>query len=159
MKKLIAAALIVCAAIVLVAWAISRHVNNKQDAEWCHENGYTNYATKDGFCVGAGGKLIKVGRQYTDTQVRKTPTNITWRGTQFRAPRKTMVGTFDYKAARYVEVVYGGNRIETKTTARCTVVDSNVGKKISHIFGQKILERPPESERSQFLRRRHQPRR
>src|SRR5262245_37995340 len=39
------------------------------------------------------------------------------------------LGTFDYKAARYVEVVYGGNRIETKTTARCTVVDSNVGKK------------------------------
>jgi len=38
-------------------------VNNKQDAEWCHENGYTNYATKDGFCIGAGGKLIKVGRQ------------------------------------------------------------------------------------------------
>jgi hypothetical protein len=63
MKKLIAGALIVCASIVLVAWAISQHVNNKQDAEWCHENGYTNYATKDGFCVGAGGKLIKVGRQ------------------------------------------------------------------------------------------------
>jgi hypothetical protein len=41
---------------------LSRHVNKKQDAEWCHENGYTNYATKDGFCVGARGKLIKVGR-------------------------------------------------------------------------------------------------
>ena len=63
MKKLMAGALIVCASIVLVAWAISQYVNNKQDAEWCHENGYTNYATKDGFCVGAGGKLIKVGRQ------------------------------------------------------------------------------------------------
>jgi hypothetical protein len=63
MTKLIAGALVVCATIVLVAWAISRHVNNKQDAEWCQENGYTNYATKDGFCVGAGGKLIKVGRQ------------------------------------------------------------------------------------------------
>jgi hypothetical protein len=63
MKKLIAAALIVCATIVLVAVAIIRHVNNTQDAEWCHENGYTNYATKDGFCVGAGEKLIKVGRQ------------------------------------------------------------------------------------------------
>jgi hypothetical protein len=63
MKKLIAGALIVCASIVLVAWAISQYVNNKQDAEWCHENGHTNYATKDGFCVGAGGKLIKVGRQ------------------------------------------------------------------------------------------------
>jgi len=63
MKKLIAGALIVCVSIVLVAWAITRHVNNNQDAEWCHENGYTNYATKDGFCVGARGKLIKVGRQ------------------------------------------------------------------------------------------------
>jgi hypothetical protein len=61
MKKLIAAALIACVAIVLVAVAIIRHVNNKQDAEWCHEHGYSNYATKDGFCVGAGGKLIKVG--------------------------------------------------------------------------------------------------
>jgi hypothetical protein len=63
MKTLIAGALVVCATIVLVAWAISRHVNNKQDAEWCHGNGYTNYATNDGFCIGAGGKLIKVGRQ------------------------------------------------------------------------------------------------
>ena len=44
MKKLIAGALVVCALIVLVAWTISRYVNNKQDAEWCHENGYTNYA-------------------------------------------------------------------------------------------------------------------
>jgi hypothetical protein len=62
MKTLIAGALVGCATIVLVAWAISRHVNNKQDAEWCQGNGYTNYATKE-FCIGAGGKLIKVGRQ------------------------------------------------------------------------------------------------
>jgi len=41
MKALIAWALVVCATIVLVAWAISEHVTNKQDAEWCHENGYT----------------------------------------------------------------------------------------------------------------------
>ena len=53
--------LIVCATIVLVAVAIIHHVNNKQDAAWCHDHGYANYATKDGFCVGAGGKLIKVG--------------------------------------------------------------------------------------------------
>jgi len=59
-KRLIAAALIVCVA-VLVAVAIIRHVNNKQEAEWCHDHGYANYATKDGFCVGAGGKLTKVG--------------------------------------------------------------------------------------------------
>jgi uncharacterized protein YsxB (DUF464 family) len=61
MKRLIAGALIVCAAVVLVAWMTIRHLNNKQEAEWCHEHGYTNYATKDGFCVGAGGKLIRVG--------------------------------------------------------------------------------------------------
>ena len=59
----------------------------------------------------------------------KRRTNITWRGTQFRDPRKTMVGTFDFKAGRYVETVYSGNRIETKSTARCTVVDSNVEQK------------------------------
>jgi hypothetical protein len=61
MKKLIAGALIVCATFVLVAVVIVRHVNNKQNAEWCRENGYTNYATTDSFCVGAGGKLVKVG--------------------------------------------------------------------------------------------------
>src|SRR5262245_7384990 len=46
-----------------MAVAIIRHVNNKQDAAWCHNHGYANYATKDGFCVGASGKLIKVGLQ------------------------------------------------------------------------------------------------
>jgi hypothetical protein len=60
-KRLIAATLIVCATIVVVAVVIIRHVDNKQDAAWCHEHGFANYATKDGFCVGAGGKLIKVG--------------------------------------------------------------------------------------------------
>ena len=58
--SLIAATLIVCATIVLIAVGI-RHVNNKQDAAWCYDHGYANYATTDGFCVGAGGKLIKVG--------------------------------------------------------------------------------------------------
>ena len=61
MKKLIAGALIVCVTIGVVAGAIIRHVNNKQNALWCLDHGYTNYATKDGFCVGAGGKLVKVG--------------------------------------------------------------------------------------------------
>jgi hypothetical protein len=60
MKKLIAAALIVCATVAVVAVAIVRHVNNTQAALWCHEHGYANYATRDGFCVGARGKLIKV---------------------------------------------------------------------------------------------------
>jgi hypothetical protein len=61
MKKPIAGVVIVCAAIVLVAVLVIRHMNNKQDALWCHDHGYSNYATKDGFCVGAGGKLVKVG--------------------------------------------------------------------------------------------------
>jgi hypothetical protein len=65
LKKLIAG-LVVCATIVLVAVVIVRHVNNKQNAEWCRENGYTNYATNDGFCVGVGGKLIKVGADNRD---------------------------------------------------------------------------------------------
>ena len=59
-KGLVASTLIVCTTIVLVAVAIIRNVNNKQDAAWCHDQ-YANYAPKDGFCVGAGGKLIKVG--------------------------------------------------------------------------------------------------
>jgi hypothetical protein len=66
MKKLIAGTVIVCVTIGVVAWAIIRHVNNKQDALWCHEHGYTNYATKDGFCVGVRGKLIKVGTNNRD---------------------------------------------------------------------------------------------
>ena len=61
MKRLLAGALILCVTIVLVAVAIIRHVNHKQDALWCLDHGYANYATKDGFCVGAGGKLVKVG--------------------------------------------------------------------------------------------------
>src|SRR6516162_6750427 len=36
-KKLIAAALIVCATIAVVAGAIVRHVNNTKDALWCHD--------------------------------------------------------------------------------------------------------------------------
>src|SRR5262249_46510217 len=61
-QKLIGGGLGVCATIVLVVGAITRHVNNKQDAAWCYDNGYAHYATTDGFCVGARGKLIKVDR-------------------------------------------------------------------------------------------------
>jgi hypothetical protein len=60
-KWLIAATLIVGAIIALVAVKINRQVSNKQDATWCHDHGYANYATNEWFCVGAGGKLIKVG--------------------------------------------------------------------------------------------------
>jgi hypothetical protein len=61
MTKLIAGAFVVCATIVLVAWAITRDGNHKQNVAWCYDHGYANYTTKDGFCVGARGKLIKVG--------------------------------------------------------------------------------------------------
>ena len=71
MKKLIAAALIVCTTIAMVAVTIIRHVNNKQDAAWCHDHGYANYATKDGFCVGAGGKLFKIGEAPSPRLVKR----------------------------------------------------------------------------------------
>jgi hypothetical protein len=61
MKRLIAGALIVGATIVLVTLAAIRHVDHKQHVAWCYDHGYANYATNDGFCIGAGGKLIKVG--------------------------------------------------------------------------------------------------
>jgi hypothetical protein len=48
MKRLIIGTLVVCVTIVLIAAA-------------AHDQGYANYAAKDGFCVGAGGKLVKVG--------------------------------------------------------------------------------------------------
>ena len=59
-KGLIAAALVVCATIILVAMTIIRHVNYKQHAARCYDHGYANYATDDGFCVGKSGKLIKI---------------------------------------------------------------------------------------------------
>jgi len=73
MKKLIAAALIVCTTIAVVAVTIIRHLNNKQDATWCHDHGYANYATKDGFCVGAGGKLFKIREAASPRLVRGRP--------------------------------------------------------------------------------------
>ena len=48
MKRLIIGTLVVCVTIVLIAAA-------------AHDHGYANYATKDEFCVRAGGKLTKVG--------------------------------------------------------------------------------------------------
>jgi hypothetical protein len=61
MKSWIAGALITCLTVVVVVGAATRHVSHKQDALWCHHHGYPHYATKDGFCVGPGGKLVKVG--------------------------------------------------------------------------------------------------
>jgi len=40
------------------------------DVAWCHDHGYANYATKDGFCVGAGGKLFKIGEAPSPRLVR-----------------------------------------------------------------------------------------
>ena len=67
MKGWIAGALITLTVVVAVG-TVTRHVSHKQDALWCHQHGYPNYATKDGFCVGAGGKLVKVGagRQFSE---------------------------------------------------------------------------------------------
>jgi hypothetical protein len=76
MKRLIAGAIIVCVIIGLVAVAIIRHVNNKQDARWCRDHGYANYATKDRFCVGAGGKLVKIGAGGKLTKVRGDNTDF-----------------------------------------------------------------------------------
>jgi hypothetical protein len=61
MNRLIAGTLIVGVIILLITVAVSRHVDHKQLVAWCYDHGYANYATEDGFCVGAGGKLIKVG--------------------------------------------------------------------------------------------------
>ena len=61
MNRLIGGILIVGAIIVLVTVAVIRHVDHQQHVAWCYDHGYANYATDDGFCVGADGKLIKVG--------------------------------------------------------------------------------------------------
>jgi hypothetical protein len=68
MRGWIVGALITCLTVVVVAVAVTRHVNHKQATLWCHNHGYPNYATKDGFCIGAGGKLVKVGfsRKFTE---------------------------------------------------------------------------------------------
>ena len=47
-QRLIVVALVVCATIVLVAVAITRHVNNKQDAAWCYDHGYATMPPKMG---------------------------------------------------------------------------------------------------------------
>ena len=61
MNRLIAGTLIVGVIILLITVAVIRHVDHKQLVAWCYDHGYANYATEDGFCVGAGGKLIKIG--------------------------------------------------------------------------------------------------
>jgi hypothetical protein len=58
--KIILVGLVACAIAALIIFAFVRHQTYKQEAEWCQDHGYGNYATKDGFCVGPGGKLIKI---------------------------------------------------------------------------------------------------
>jgi hypothetical protein len=58
--KIIVVGLAVCGIAALIIFAVVRYQNHKQQAEWCQDHGYGNYATKDGFCVGPGGKLVKV---------------------------------------------------------------------------------------------------
>ena len=60
-RVLMAGTLIACVTIVLVTVGIVRHMNHKQDVAWCYDHGFAHYATTDGFCVGTGGRLIKVG--------------------------------------------------------------------------------------------------
>jgi hypothetical protein len=59
--KIILVGLAVCAIAVVIIFTFMSHQAQKQQAAWCHDHGYANYATKDGFCVGPGGKLIRVG--------------------------------------------------------------------------------------------------
>ena len=58
--KMIVAGLAACAILALIALVFVRYQTNKHEAQWCQDHGYGNYATKDGFCVGPGGKLIKI---------------------------------------------------------------------------------------------------
>ncbi|MGA7490870.1 MAG: hypothetical protein WBW74_28440 [Xanthobacteraceae bacterium] len=54
--------LIVAAACVIagvIGYYTLRHYAVKKVAEWCASQGYSHYATTDGFCVGQGGKLIQ----------------------------------------------------------------------------------------------------
>lgn len=53
--------LAVCAIAVVSIFTFRSHQAQKQQAAWCQDHGYANYATKDGFCVGPGGKLFRVG--------------------------------------------------------------------------------------------------
>ena len=105
MKRLIAGALIVCVTIVLVGVVISRHVAHKQAVEWCHENGYANYATTDGFCVGAGGKLVKVGanrRAIAENSNLKFATYLGADGLgQYRVAARSMLAVFSAAASRH----------------------------------------------------------
>jgi hypothetical protein len=54
--------LIVLAACVLagfIGYYGLRAYSVRKVADWCASQGYSHYATTDGFCIGPGGKLIE----------------------------------------------------------------------------------------------------
>jgi hypothetical protein len=54
--------LIVAAACIiagLIGYYALRAYSVKRVAEWCANQGYSHYATNDGFCIGPGGKLVE----------------------------------------------------------------------------------------------------
>ena len=57
--KIILVGLAACAVLALIILAFVRYQTYKHEAAWCQDHGYGN-ETKDGFCVGPGGKLIKI---------------------------------------------------------------------------------------------------
>jgi len=57
--KVAVAGLIICVLVAVFFMVGIRMYNHKKAVEWCHEHGYGNYATSDGYCVGPGGKLIE----------------------------------------------------------------------------------------------------
>jgi len=57
--KVAVAGLIICVLVGILLIIGIRMYNHKKAVGWCHEHGYGNYATSDGYCVGTGGKLIE----------------------------------------------------------------------------------------------------
>jgi hypothetical protein len=54
--------LIVAAACVIagfIGYYALRTYSVRRVADWCASQGYSHYATTDGFCIGPGGKLIE----------------------------------------------------------------------------------------------------
>ena len=48
-----------CVIAGLIGYFALRAYSVRKVADWCASQGYSHYATTDGFCVGAGGKLIE----------------------------------------------------------------------------------------------------
>jgi hypothetical protein len=54
---------LIVAATCMIAGSIGYHAlraySVKRVADWCAGQGYSHYATNDGFCIGSGGKLVE----------------------------------------------------------------------------------------------------